>query len=297
MNGVEQRHRLPRLVGLQRPDQVQLDARDAGPAAPAIWPWPPAPGSRRTPAGRRAITGSIASAPKVFDTATSVTDRPDRARPSRQASRDLAAHRRRAGLSIVSIGGRSRKCVIAQILAIAPKALSRLPAKVAPGGGDVRWTRPVNVPIARRSARKPILSIRARLVILALLAVVPLMLDRVRLLEASRAERIDDAATEVLELARRGADGQREIITTVRAMLQVMARAYVTHAGARRDLQFLPDGSRRQHAVDQRHVDRRRRTARINCSTVPTGDRPRHVGPAALPGGDARPAISSSATI
>jgi hypothetical protein len=49
-------------------------------------------------------------------------------------------------------------------------------------------------------SRKPTLSIRARLVILALLAVVPLMLDRVRLLEQ---ERIDDAATEVLELARR----------------------------------------------------------------------------------------------
>jgi diguanylate cyclase (GGDEF)-like protein len=74
---------------------------------------------------------------------------------------------------------------------------------------------------------KPALSIRARLVILALLAVVPLMLDRVRLLEASRIERIDDAATEALELARRGAEGQREIITAAKAMLRMMARAYV----------------------------------------------------------------------
>jgi diguanylate cyclase (GGDEF)-like protein len=78
------------------------------------------------------------------------------------------------------------------------------------------------------SARRPILSIRARLVILALLAVVPLMLDRVRLMEASRAERTEHAAIEVLDLAKRGADGQREIMTTVRAMLQVMARAYIT---------------------------------------------------------------------
>lgn len=75
---------------------------------------------------------------------------------------------------------------------------------------------------------RPILSIRARLVILALLAVVPLMLDRARLMEASRAERIEHAATEVLDLAKRGADSQREIMATVRAMLQVMARAYVT---------------------------------------------------------------------
>ena len=47
--------------------------------------------------------------------------------------------------------------------------------------------------------RKPTLSIRARLVILALLAVVPLMVDRVRLLEQTRRERIDDATTETLE--------------------------------------------------------------------------------------------------
>jgi diguanylate cyclase (GGDEF)-like protein len=73
----------------------------------------------------------------------------------------------------------------------------------------------------------PFLSIRGRLVVLALLIAVPLMVDRVRLLEASRSERIASTATEVLDLTRRGAEGQREIITTVRAMLQVTARAYV----------------------------------------------------------------------
>ncbi len=75
--------------------------------------------------------------------------------------------------------------------------------------------------------RKPTLSIRARLVILALLAVVPLMLDRVRLLEQGRTERIDSAAANALELARRGADGQREMILTTKTMLQVLARAYI----------------------------------------------------------------------
>src|SRR5262245_40666808 len=72
------------------------------------------------------------------------------------------------------------------------------------------------------------LSIRARLVVLALLAVVPLMIDRVRLLEATRVERIEETAAEVLEMTKRGAEGQREIITTARSMLKVMARAYVT---------------------------------------------------------------------
>jgi len=79
----------------------------------------------------------------------------------------------------------------------------------------------------QEKAGSPFLSIRGRLVVLALLIVVPLMVDRVRLLEASRSERIASTATEVLDLTRRGAEGQREIITTVRAMLQVTARAYV----------------------------------------------------------------------
>jgi diguanylate cyclase (GGDEF)-like protein len=79
----------------------------------------------------------------------------------------------------------------------------------------------------QEKAGSPFLSIRGRLVVLALLIVVPLMIDRVRLLEASRSERIASTVTEVLDLTRRGAEGQREIITTVRAMLQVTARAYV----------------------------------------------------------------------
>ena len=80
--------------------------------------------------------------------------------------------------------------------------------------------------ITRRRTQN--LSIRSRLAVLALLAIVPLMFDRVRLLEASRSERIAQASAEVLDLTHRGADAQREILTTVRAMLQVMARAYVT---------------------------------------------------------------------
>jgi hypothetical protein len=79
---------------------------------------------------------------------------------------------------------------------------------------------------ARRNG--PALSIRARLVVLALLVVVPLMVDRVRVLEATRAERIESAVDDVLDLARRGVEGQREIVTTARALLQVVARAYVS---------------------------------------------------------------------
>jgi diguanylate cyclase (GGDEF)-like protein len=72
------------------------------------------------------------------------------------------------------------------------------------------------------------MGIRARLVLLALLAVVPLMLDRVRVLETSRAERIEIASAEVMELARRGAEQQNEMVITVRALMQAAARSYVT---------------------------------------------------------------------
>ena len=74
---------------------------------------------------------------------------------------------------------------------------------------------------------RPTLSIRARLVLLALLTLVPLMADRVRLLEGSRTERIELAGAEALDLARRGAEAQREIMSTVRAVLQVVARTSI----------------------------------------------------------------------
>jgi diguanylate cyclase (GGDEF)-like protein len=75
---------------------------------------------------------------------------------------------------------------------------------------------------------KPRLSIRARLILLALLTLVPLMVDRVRLLEATRAERVESAHAEVLDIARRGVDAQLEIVSSTRAVMQVLARAYVT---------------------------------------------------------------------
>jgi diguanylate cyclase (GGDEF)-like protein len=75
---------------------------------------------------------------------------------------------------------------------------------------------------------KPVFGIRTRLMLLALLAVVPLTLDRVRVLEASRSERIEMAATEMMELARRGAEQQNEMAITVRALVQAAARSYVT---------------------------------------------------------------------
>jgi diguanylate cyclase (GGDEF)-like protein len=82
---------------------------------------------------------------------------------------------------------------------------------------------------ARKPLRhsRPLLSIRARLIVLALFAITPLMLERVHGLEQARTERTEQAHIEVMDLARRGADAQREIINSVRALLQVVARTYV----------------------------------------------------------------------
>jgi diguanylate cyclase (GGDEF)-like protein len=86
-------------------------------------------------------------------------------------------------------------------------------------------------PHAGVTASKPKISIRTRIMILALMLVVPLMADRVRLLENTRSERIDRAIGEVADLARRGTDAQSEIVNSTRALLQVVGRAYAALAG------------------------------------------------------------------
>ncbi len=74
--------------------------------------------------------------------------------------------------------------------------------------------------------RQPFLSIRARLIVLALLAIAPLMVERVHGLEKARAARIESANAEVADLARRGVEAQRQIIYSVRALVQLVSRVY-----------------------------------------------------------------------
>src|ERR1700761_4744901 len=73
---------------------------------------------------------------------------------------------------------------------------------------------------------KPVLSIRARLIVLALLATAPLMVERVHGLEQARGERTLRANAEVVELARRGAESQRDVIFSVRALVELVSRVY-----------------------------------------------------------------------
>jgi hypothetical protein len=76
---------------------------------------------------------------------------------------------------------------------------------------------------SRRGQRKPFLSIRARLIVLALLAITPLIFDRIHGLELARPLRRAYRAR-VVELAQRGTDSQREVIASVRALVQIVGR-------------------------------------------------------------------------
>ena len=86
-------------------------------------------------------------------------------------------------------------------------------------------TLPTTAPLKPRR-HKPILSIRARLIVLALLAIAPLMVERVRGLERARSERADLARVQVVDLARSGVAAQREVIDSTRALLRVAAHVY-----------------------------------------------------------------------
>ena len=76
----------------------------------------------------------------------------------------------------------------------------------------------------------PVLSIRARLIAVALLALAPLMIERLRGLEQARAEYAELASGRVTDLAHGGVEAQRQTVNSIRAVLQVVARAYARMA-------------------------------------------------------------------
>jgi diguanylate cyclase (GGDEF)-like protein len=70
---------------------------------------------------------------------------------------------------------------------------------------------------------KQLLGIRARLALLALILVAPLMLERVRSLEDTRTKQVALASQEFSNLAQHSADAQREVISSVEAVLKSAA--------------------------------------------------------------------------
>ncbi len=81
----------------------------------------------------------------------------------------------------------------------------------------------------KRAKLKQLLGIRARLALLALILVAPLMLDRTRSLEETRSKQIALASQEFADLAQHGADTQREVISSVETMLK--SAAYIRASG------------------------------------------------------------------
>lgn len=68
-------------------------------------------------------------------------------------------------------------------------------------------------------------SIRVRIVLLAVIAIVPLLLDRVRLLEANGAEQLAASGTQALNIVRAGVDKQEDILISARSVLQTVGHA------------------------------------------------------------------------
>ena len=77
---------------------------------------------------------------------------------------------------------------------------------------------------------KGLFSVRARLVVLALILVVPFMADRVRTLESSRASQARALSVQLLNSARNNAEAQREMVSSIEALLKTVA--YSARVGA-----------------------------------------------------------------
>jgi diguanylate cyclase (GGDEF)-like protein len=68
-------------------------------------------------------------------------------------------------------------------------------------------------------------SIRSSIVWLAIIAVAPLLVDRVRLMEVNRADAIAAAGEQALDLARTGVDKQEEVLIAARSVVQAVSHA------------------------------------------------------------------------
>ncbi len=115
---------------------------------------------------------------------------------------------------------------------------------------------------------KPLMSIRTRLIVLALMAITPLMLERVHGLEKARTASIERANAEVVELARRGVESQQDIIYSVRALVQLVSRVYarlpLNSSSCNRDMADLTKNIPWIRDVSIAGTD-----GRIKCSTEP----------------------------
>ena len=91
----------------------------------------------------------------------------------------------------------------------------------------------------KRMKLKQVLGIRARLALLALILVTPLMLERARSLEDTRSKQIALASQEFSNLAQHSADAQREVLSSVETMLKSAAYIRASAGGVGRSCDIL----------------------------------------------------------
>ena len=91
----------------------------------------------------------------------------------------------------------------------------------------------------KRAKLKQLLGIRARLALLALMLVAPLMLDRARSLEDTRSKQIALASEQLANLAQHSADAQREVISSVETVLKSAAYIRASTGGMGRSCDLL----------------------------------------------------------
>lgn len=120
----------------------------------------------------------------------------------------------------------------------------------------------------RKPNFKALFDIRARLILLALILVVPLMLDRVRTLEQNRTRQINAATTELLDLARHGANAQRDMIKQVQGMLRTSAAIFLHASRLGRPCALLEGGLKVQ-VEGIGNISVASSEGRIICSTNP----------------------------
>src|SRR3954468_15075711 len=91
----------------------------------------------------------------------------------------------------------------------------------------------------KRAKLNRLLGIRARLALLGLILVAPLMLERARSLEDTRSKQIALASAEFTNLARHSADMQREVISSVETVLKSAAYIRASDGGVSRSCDIM----------------------------------------------------------
>src|ERR1700738_1747022 len=120
----------------------------------------------------------------------------------------------------------------------------------------------------KRGKLKKLLGIRARLAWLALILVGPLMLERVRSLEANRAKQVALTATEFSGLAQRSVDRQREVILSVETLMKSAAYIRASAGGVGRSCDIL-HSSLLVELPWIRSLSMVAGGGRVQCSTLP----------------------------